>query len=143
MYIVASFCSSELYFLPSRLLLPAQQCQSPNSHFEIQHSAIITSRQVIIAKYDAILDQSERVHLDNHLSKDTDLNRQGKKTSSSDDMRERFFSRCLKFRGKSTLDKVSLDIPRNQHQNQIRTRSCGVDYECGSFITIVHNFLVS
>lgn len=32
---------------------------------------------MIIAKYDAILDQSERVQLDNHLSKDTDLNHQG------------------------------------------------------------------
>ena len=87
---------------------------------------------MIIAKYDAILNQSERVHLDNHLSNDTDLNRQGKyfivrdcsleteartwhlkKSSSSDDMRERFFSRYLKFRGKSNLDRVSLDIPSN------------------------------
>ena len=86
---------------------------------------------MIIAKYDAILNQSERVHLDNHLSNDTDLNRQGKyfivrdcsletearmwhlkkNKYSSDDMQERFFSRYLKFRGKSTL--VSLDIPSN------------------------------
>ena len=31
-------------------------------------SIIITSRGMIIARYDAILDQSERVHLYNHLS---------------------------------------------------------------------------
>ena len=29
---------------------------------------IITSREVIIARYDVILDQSERMHLYNHLS---------------------------------------------------------------------------
>lgn len=69
---------------------------------------------MIIARFDAILDESERVRLDNHQSNDTDikydLNRQGKyfivrdsslkkkartwrweKSSSSDDMRERFF----------------------------------------------------
>ena len=38
-------------------------------HFENKcFSIIITSRGVIIARYDAILDQSERAHLYNHLS---------------------------------------------------------------------------
>ena len=72
--------------------------------------AIITLCEVTIAKYDAILDQSEYMHLDNHLSNDTDLNCQGKyfivrdcsleaeaitwhlkKSSSSDDMQWWFF----------------------------------------------------
>ena len=36
-------------------------------------SIIITSREVIIARYDVILDQSERAHLYNHLSNFTNI----------------------------------------------------------------------
>ena len=43
--------------------------KSCGGHFENQcFSIIITSRAVIIARYDVILDQSERAHLYNHLS---------------------------------------------------------------------------